>query len=230
MTDYTFQTATAVELDVRLHASDLQVHASDRADVVVTITPRDGSSKAQDVIDRVQVFQENARIVIDDKHNRSSRRRGLAFDVRVDLPASSAVSVQIGAGHVESTGVLGAVRLRAGAGNAHLAACGAADVASGAGDIEIAVSTGGARIKSGTGDIIIRRAHAGDYDLVTGTGDVRFGIPEGVAAKLDLASGLGMIENRLSSSDAQPTADSYVTLGVKSGTGDVIVERAVPVA
>jgi hypothetical protein len=86
-----------------------------------------------------------------------------SVDVRMELPAGSRVTGQIGMGTFRCTGPLGDLKLRSGAGDIHVEEAAAVSLATGAGDIDL-------------------RHAAVDAQLTSGTGAVRAGRSDGAAA------------------------------------------------
>lgn len=229
MTDYTFETPDPIDLEVRLGSSDIDITATERADTYVRVTPTDGDEDS--ATDRVRVECHGHRVVIEEVHGVGGLRRNRGrYDIRVELPSGSAVAVTVGSGDVTTRGLIGSLRAKTGSGDLHVDECGPAQVLVGSGDIDIASALNGAVVKSGSGDVVVRSACAGEFDFTTGSGDVRCGIPEGVAAELDMKSGLGSIENRLSSSESKPEASTYIRVRAKTGSGDIVIERAIGTA
>lgn len=228
MTTHAFNTAASTVLEVRSLVGDVRVDASDRTDARVTVTAREERDREWE--DRIRVTYEEGRLLIDEPRGRSGwRGRRGSVDVHVEVASGSDAEISAGAGAVACTGVLGVVRVSAGAGRVQLDTCASASVKAGAGDVEIGSVHDGATVKAGAGDITLRAVHGGELRLATGLGAIRCAIPEGVAARVDAKSGLGTIDNRLSDSDERPEARSYVAIHAKSGMGDIIIERAVGV-
>ncbi|MCW2924583.1 MAG: hypothetical protein JWM98_1987 [Thermoleophilia bacterium] len=227
MAEYTFDTAQPVELVVRVGSSDVTVDAGDSRTTVVSIVPRDDDPATLADVERVRVGFDGTRVAVSDPRQLGGRRRrGGGYDIRIELPATSSADIAVGSGTVETRGALGALQVKSGSGDVRIDSCGPARVLTGSGDVEIGAALDGAEVKSGSGDAVVRSAHAGSFEFMTGSGDVRCGIPEGVAARLDVKSGMGDIFSRLSGSDDRPEAASYITVQAKTGSGDVVIERA----
>ena len=59
----------------------------------------------------------------------------------------------------------------------------------------------------------------------TGTGKIACDVPEGVAVHLDVNTGMGTVDNRLSMSDSKPDASSYISIHARSGVGSIVLDR-----
>jgi hypothetical protein len=226
MTERTFPTTGPIELHVSMAASDVTLVASDRADTRVTVTQRGGDAAP----DHVRVSHEGDRVTVEERRGLGLRRPRGAWDVLVELPARSTARLQVGAGDIVARGDLSSVDATSGAGKIRLGRCAGVQAKTGVGDVEVGVVRGAATIKSGTGDVVVRSIEGGDLRISTGTGSIRCGIPEGVAARLDMSSGLGTVDNQLAHLDARPEATEYATIVAKTGLGDIVVERSVQAA
>jgi DUF4097 and DUF4098 domain-containing protein YvlB len=242
--EYTFETPSAIDLHVRLMHCDVTVRAGETEETVVRIDPLPDSGDADELIARVRVTHDGNRVRVDDTRNKrffwKSQRE---YEVTIDVPNNSTCGIHLGSGRAETHGQLGdtevkagsgdiivdavaAAEMKAGAGNITIGSCTEHSVAAGSGSIDIGRATAGGTIKSGTGNVTIRSAEGGNFRIKTGTGNITFGIPEHVAAKLDIVTGVGSVTNNLERSDARPEADTFIELEVKSGTGNVVLERA----
>jgi hypothetical protein len=60
----------------------------------------------------------------------------------------------------------------------------------------------------------------------TASGEVVVGIAEGTAAQLDLRTRSGEVRNSLAASDGPAEGDEKLVVHARTGSGDVIVQRA----
>jgi hypothetical protein len=244
MTEYTFATETPIELSIRTRSSDVSVVASERGDTVVELVPTAGDRKSAEAIERVRVKHEKNRVIVDgSKVGNDFFGGGGSFSVRVQVPLRSDADIATGSGSIVLDGELGGVDVKAGtgdteiqqaastnvkvgSGNVRIGESGHANIKCGTGGIEIGTARDGLKAMCGTGDVLVRRAVGGDFVVKTGSGNIQCALPEGVAAKLDLKSGIGSIDNQLTGSAERPEADTYVSISAKSGSGDIVVSRA----
>lgn len=138
--------------------------------------------------------------------------------------------VTTGSGDVGVGPVSGRTRVRTGSGAIRLADLGgAADVKAGSGDVELGVVSGDLGVRTGSGDLRIADARSGRYELTTGSGELRIGVHPGVTAQVDLSSGSGTARSDLEVGTTTPGQGAAVHVRGRTGSGDVLVTRAVPV-
>jgi len=112
------------------------------------------------------------------------------------------------------------------------------------GDLRVGEATGDLRLKTATGDITIDHAWTsveaktpagairvhevggGNVTLQTGGGEVEIGVPEDVAAWLDLNAKRGRVRSELEASDDPTPAEKKVEVHASTGYGDILVRRA----
>jgi hypothetical protein len=199
-----FTTPEPISVTIELSAGDARIIASDRADTVIEVRPRD-DSKASDIkaAEQTQVEYSSGRLLVKSRQRNfiyeGARSvigpgRGSPVDVTIELPTGSHLQGDSGMGDFGCEGHLGECQLKTGMGNIHLN------------------HTGTLHLKTGMGSIAVDRA-SGDADVTTGSGEVRIGHIEGAA----------VIKN--SNGD---TAVGEVTgdLRVKSANGRISVDRA----
>lgn len=122
--------------------------------------------------------------------------------------------------------VAGAVTLKGGNGPAHLAEVGGAfDGQLGRGDLELAAAHGEVRARIGYGAVRIPLMDD-SCDIATGYGDITVGIPAGVAARVDAATGLGQVRSGLPVDDEPIPGSRKVTIRARTGKGDISLLRA----
>src|SRR5262245_24084119 len=113
-----FETPQPIAVTVELNVGSLRIAASDRADTVVDVRPRDPSKRADAVAaEQTRVEYANGRLLVRaPKGWRQWSPWGPfgheSIDVDIDLPAGSSVSGQLGVGSVRSSGRLGECHLR----------------------------------------------------------------------------------------------------------------------
>ena len=80
--------------------------------------------------------------------------------------------------------------------------------------------------QTASGDIAVAAATTGGVSVQTGSGDIEVGIAEGTAARLDLRTHSGKVRNTLRPTDGPADGDDTLTVNVKTGSGDIAVQRA----
>jgi hypothetical protein len=95
------------------------------------------------------------------------------------------------------------------------------------GRISVASVVASAVLKTANGDIELGAVARGSVVAQTGYGKVAVGIPEGVAAWLDLNTGFGTVVNELGAAGGPEPGEDTVEVRARSGLGDITIRRAV---
>lgn len=150
----------------------------------------------------------------------------------VDIAARGVDSkVKTGAGNITGTAFVDS-EVKTGAGDVKIEEVEGSDVKSGTGDIHIerVMVTKKCELKTGVGSINVAAVTGAEppksLKVKSGTGDVRVGIVEGTAAKLEVKTGLGQVKSELDEVASVAEVTSKVFLEAKSGVGDVTIVRA----
>jgi hypothetical protein len=135
--------------------------------------------------------------------------------------------VTTGSGDLLLGEVAGRARLRTGSGTVRLASAGGAtEIKAGSGDVELGSVSGDLGVRTGSGELRIDDARAGRFDLTTGSGEIRVAVHPGVRAELDLTSGSGQARSELTVDSAAPSDAVALQVRGRTGSGDVLVTRA----
>lgn len=135
--------------------------------------------------------------------------------------------VTTGSGDLSIGDVSGRARLRTGSGAIRAAGLGGStDVQTGSGDVEIGRVAGDLGARTGSGDLRIADARSGHLEVTTGSGELRVGVHPGVRAELDLSSGSGRARSELDVADTPPAESVELQVRGRTGSGDVLVTRA----
>lgn len=156
-------------------------------------------------------------------------------------------------GRVEVQGAVGDVRIescgplrvRSSMGDLRIGRIGGpADLHTAMGAIRVGEATGELRLKTSLGDITVERAGTsidaktsagairvnevgdGKVELRTSWGELEIGVPEDVAAWLDMKSGGGRVRSELDAADAPAGGDKQVEIRARTAYGDILVRRA----
>ncbi|MGC5165543.1 DUF4097 family beta strand repeat-containing protein [Luteimicrobium sp. DT211] len=175
--------------------------------------------------------------------------RTSAGDVRVDEAGpvdlqSSAGAITVGraTGTVALTAGAGAVRVREIAGDATVKCnngsttigeiTGTLSVKSAHADVTVENARGDVEVKGSYGQTVVERIDRGQVRVESGYGSIEVGVPEGVAAWLDLGSKSGLVRSELEpasapGADGPDASDAGATVEIHAQTswGDVIVRR-----
>ena len=162
--------------------------------------------------------------------------------IQVDLADTPRLRTGIGdigvdraTGHAEVTVASGDVRVRELGGSAL--------IKNSNGDTWVGLAGGELRVKTANGSIAVDAAHAGvvakstngdvrlgevvrgSVVLETRLGDLEVGIPEGIAAWLDVSARAGRVHNALDAAEApEPSADTVEVRG-RTSAGSVVIRR-----
>jgi hypothetical protein len=85
---------------------------------------------------------------------------------------------------------------------------------------------GNLNAQTASGDVAVVTAVNGGVSAQTSSGEVVVGIAEGTAAQLDLRTGSGEVRNLLTPSDGPAAGDETLIVHVRTGSGDVVIQRA----
>jgi len=96
------------------------------------------------------------------------------------------------------------------------------------GEIAVERAHGSITAKTANGDIRIGAVERGPVVAETAYGDVEVGIPDGVAAWLDLRTGYGHLNNALDATERPGPNDDSVEVRARSGYGDITVRHPYP--
>ncbi|EON22567.1 MULTISPECIES: DUF4097 family beta strand repeat-containing protein [Nocardioides] len=202
----TFETPQPIELYVESNAGLVTVTAADVARTEVTIT---GKHADEFVVeqrgDQVQVVGPRQRAGFLSGGNHTA-------DVRVVMPARSALTVRTGSADTTVHGPIDGLWVNTGSGDVTAELVdGTTEVTSGSGDIRIVELRGTARIKSGSGDVAVTRC--AELAISTGSGDVRI---ETVGGRLAVKTGSGDVQ----------VGEAADDLSLSTGSGDLTVDVA----
>lgn len=202
----------AVEVDVELPEGS-EVDADAWADFV--IGGRLGPVTIQGAVGDVRI-ERTGRL----------RARSSMGDIRVgraDGPADLHTSMgAIRVGTIDGSGVL-------------KTATGELDVGEATGDLRLKTSAGDITVehawtsveaKTSAGAIRIGEVGGGTVDLRTSWGELEIGVPEDVAAWLDMQSKSGRVRSELDEAGAPADTDKKVEIHARTAYGDILVRRA----
>jgi DUF4097 and DUF4098 domain-containing protein YvlB len=164
-------------------------------------------------------------------------------EVSIDQVAD--LQMRTGSGDVTVTTVTGSCNVKSGSADVQIGAVAAdADVIAGSGDLSVESVGGKLNVKTGSGDltvasagrtvdavagsgdVLVKRVEQGSLRMKTGSGDVSVGVATGTAAYLDIMTVTGDVSSDLDASDAPTDGDRTVDISIKSGSGDVVLQRS----
>jgi DUF4097 and DUF4098 domain-containing protein YvlB len=177
-----FATPEPISVTLEAVTANTTIIAAERADTIVDVGPTDESDESDvRAAASVRVEYADGRLLV-----KGPRRRGLfssrteAFDVRIELPAGSAVDADVTSGGFTAEGRLGRCRFKTYDGGVTLD------------------QTGPVRLNTGMGRVEVTRV-SGEVDVSTGTGEVRLGEVDGsaVVKNLNGSTRIGRITGEL---------------------------------
>ena len=198
----------------------IEIRASDRQEVVVTIERRAASKEEADRME-IHAEQNGNRVTVDVRMPKMAHAFGFHQSASamliVTLPASSDVEAHSGDGSIDIERVNGTVDLRSGDGSidgrelsgsvkAHtgdgsiklVGVNGAVDADTGDGSINAEGRFSSMRARSGDGSVTIRAAAGSsasdEWSISTGDGSVVLEVPDGFGGELDAHTGDGGID------------------------------------
>ena len=231
----TYDTPTPIDLAIKLQVGAIEIIATDRDDTVVTVSPTN-PAKAVDRrgAEETRVDVDGQRLIITGPRPRISWIGPTeSVDVKVELPAASRLTAEIGVGGVRAVGRLGATRIKSSMGRVDLdstgdlwlrASHGKVTLGSVDGGLDATADHGQIKIGTVTGDAIVKASHGsltvgesgGDVDAKLSYGDLEITRARGsVTAK----TAYGAIDlGEVSSGSVQVESGfGEVTIGVRSG-------------
>lgn len=163
-----YDTPEPITASIEPVVGNVRIVASDRTDTTVEVRPSN-EADASDVRAAEQTRVEFTGGTLTVKGPRSRpldfSNKSRSIDVTVELPAGSTLHGSTGVGDLHSTGRLGTVRYKCGAGHVQLDHTRDLDLHSGAGDVAVEQVEGNADISTGTGQVRV--------GAVTGTAVVK---------------------------------------------------------
>ena len=241
----TFTTPEPILVSLDLAAGDARISAGERDDTVVEVAPRDASRRADvRAAEQTRVEFADGRLVVRTPRQGLSFSRGWAVDVTIALPAGSRVQGRTGVGELHADGTLADCTFKSGAGAIRLGKTGPLHVASGAGDITVDSVGGDVRVTTANGDITVDRAARnliaktangnvrvgavarGSVEVTTASGSIEIGVVRGTAARLDVKTQFGNVDQQLDAAEAPPPSGEKVEIRGRTGFGDITVRRA----
>ena len=150
--------------------------------------------------------------------------------------ASGDLAVESAAGNIKADTASGAVTVDVVRGAAAIAtASGDATIGDLDGDVKFRAASGSltvrrlhgnANAQTASGDVTVANAVNGGVSVQTSSGEVVVGVAEGTAAQLDLRTGSGEVRNSMAASDGPADGDETLVVHARTGSGDVVVQRA----
>ena len=207
-------------LDIRTGSGRIAVTAGEPGRVRVTGRIRGYADRwtpdgADVVADRVRTLEADPPIeqigdVLRVGHVARSLRRQVGISFELSVPPNTRVrahtgsgallvegvtaAVETGSGGTRVSQVAGGVTVRASSGSIELSAVsGDADVRTGSGSISVERIDATLRARTGSGFVSVEGMPAGEWNLVTGSGDIRIDVPDAAGFEIEARTGSGTV-------------------------------------
>jgi hypothetical protein len=151
--------------------------------------------------------------------------------------ASGSVRVATITGNIKADSASGDISIGDVAGNAQIAtASGDASIDRIDGDVKFQAASGSLAVgtlrghlkhQAASGSVTVGVGISGALSAQTGSGEVEVGIPEGTAARLELKTHSGTVDNGLQASEGPADGDETFMVHARTGSGDISIRRAV---
>ncbi|MGW2621241.1 DUF4097 family beta strand repeat-containing protein [Micromonospora taraxaci] len=171
-----FETPEPISVQIELPVGDVWISATDRTDTVVTVRPRDPSSKADVSTAEQAVVQYDAGkllIRVPKTWRRYGFGSGPSVDVLIELPTGSRVHAESSWAAFRCEGRLGECRIKTGSG-IRLDETGPLDIDSSHGEVAVERVAGSARVKASSGKVRLG-AVDGPVEIKNSSGDCWIG-------------------------------------------------------
>jgi Putative adhesin len=140
--------------------------------------------------------------------------------------ASGPVSVKAASGDIQ-LGKVGATQLRTSSGRIRIGqTTGDTDIKVASGRIDIGVAECSLAVRSASGDVTVDEVSSGKVMVKVTSGNVRVGVKEGVAARLDVSTTSGRARSELPVEDSAPAVGVGVEINVHTTSGNVLLTKA----
>jgi hypothetical protein len=225
------------EIRVDMQVGRVDLVATDRGDVVVTVSPSNpGRSGDRSATDRVRVDQVGDTVRITGAGRLNLFGAGDSVDVLVEVPVATTATVDVKYGWVNASGELGSCRTNISYGNVTLETASRLDLTVGYGEVRVVRVTGDAEIRLKSGSARIGRV-GGNLRLSGSDASV---VVDSVGSTADVTTSSGAVElGRAAGSVRVRSAYGMVRVGElvrgaaridgSYGGVDVGIRRGVPV-
>lgn len=207
-----FTTPDPISMRIEVGAGSVRLVATDRADNVVQVRPRDPTCDA-DVwaAEHVRVDFRDGRLTVAGPRRAVARHRGGAAHLEIGLPSRSRLHAALGSAELCADGEYGDVRL-----------------AVGSGDVEIGTVTGKMKVDNASGSITVATVQ-GYASIATSCGPVRIENLDGElkfiasSASLSIDTLRGTVKSRTSSGSVIIESGVRGAVSAHTGSGGVAV-------
>ncbi|MGY6021807.1 DUF4097 family beta strand repeat-containing protein [Streptomyces spinosirectus] len=243
-----FDTPEPISVTARVEAGSIQFTASDRADTVVDVRPRD-PKKEQDVrsAEQTEVTYAGGALTVRTPKQRYLLGRTGTVDVSVELPVGSRIDMTGAWAQVLGEGRLGEVRVKTSSGDVRLDVTGPLQLTASHGSItvdrvegmaEITTSSGSMRVGLVDGPAVLKNSHGtttvaaaigelrvsganGDIDIARAESSVTATTAHGTLRVAEVARGTVQLETSYGAIEVGVREGTAAWLDVSAGSGQV---------
>jgi DUF4097 and DUF4098 domain-containing protein YvlB len=214
-----YPVSTPINLEVRIAAGDVEIHAEPRETAIAEVEPYDDGSGSRELAERTRVeFSGDTLLISAPELGGWLLRRSPKLRVTARVPTGSQARIRVASADLHSYGEWSQVKVNSASGDAQLETVTgdlSANTASGdvravrvggrftvntaSGDVSVLEVSGPVDVKSASGDLRIENA-GGDVNIKTASGDATIGATQRGTVRANSVSG-------------------DVSIGVVSGTG-----------
>lgn len=221
-----YDTPEPISVLLDIYAGHVQIVATDRTTTAVDVRPSDSRDSSDiEAAQKTRVdFADGTLMVRGPKRTFDFSKKTRSVDIVLELPAGSKADLDVTAGSVRTSGVLGATEVDMSAGNIHLDRTGPLRADTGAGQVKIGAVTGNAEVKTGSGHIRVGKVHGalvvknsnGHIDVGTVEGELRARSANG-DINVERASALVEVRTAMGSIEVAEVVSDTVTLNTAMG-------------
>ncbi len=214
----TFQTPEPIAVRIEASGGSIRLIATDRADTVVEVRPRD-ESRNSDVwaADHTRVDFRDGKLLVTGTKRGLSLFRGGAVDVEIALPARSRLQVSLASAALRADGEFADVKVAGASGDVEIdVVTGRLKASNASGSLTVHAVEGSASVTTASGNVTIWDLD-GDLKINAASGSLSVGRLRG-RAKARTASGSVAITAAIRGDVSAYTSSGEVAVGVAEGT------------
>lgn len=203
--------------------------AAGTADITVEVPTgselrgKTGSLYAEGFLGAVDMTLSAGNVTVEDVDRVTLKASAGSVTVR---RAGGTADIKVSAGSVRVDEVAGDATIRASNGTTTVGSVtGTLQVQGAHAEILVSQVRGTVTVKSAHAGIRVNNLESGSATLTTSYGSIEVGVPEGVAAYLDVASEHGSVRNHLTPTEGPVENESTAEVHASTGYGDIIVRR-----
>lgn len=208
----TFATPEPIAVSIEARNGSIRLVATDRADTVVQVRPRDESRSADvSAAEQTRVDFRDGKLIVSGAKRGMTLFRDAAVDIDIALPARSRLHASLASADLRAEGEFGDVRVASASGDAEVdSVTGKFKAHTASGSISVHAVTGGASIATASGDVTV-----GDLD-----GDLKFKAASG-SLSVDRLS--GYVKSRTASGSVDVAVAVRGGVSAHASSGEVAV-------